>query len=291
MCRFVAYQGHAVLLADLLYRPRHSLVAQSYNAEQMSQPFNGDGFGIGWYPATLAPFPCVVRTATPAWASQALQLLSLSIEATRVFAHVRAATPGLAVQESNSHPFRHGRFLFMHNGTVRGFRHLRRRLQESLADWAFESIEGTTDSEHAFALFLDEVGEPEAERTPRQLRAALVRVLARLTTLAHEARVTDAMTCNFAVTDGRATVVTRFARGAAPASLYYTTGRRYECPEADGVVHGGAEERPALALVASEPLTGQGDGWREVPAGHTLTIAPDLSVELQPIELESPTTG
>jgi hypothetical protein len=50
VCRFVAYQGHPVLLADLLYRPRHSLVAQSYRAETMSQPFNGDGFGVGWYP-------------------------------------------------------------------------------------------------------------------------------------------------------------------------------------------------------------------------------------------------
>ena len=55
MCRFVAYQGHPVLLADLLYRPRHSLVAQSTGSEEMSQTMNGDGFGVGWYSPRSTP--------------------------------------------------------------------------------------------------------------------------------------------------------------------------------------------------------------------------------------------
>jgi ergothioneine biosynthesis protein EgtC len=285
MCRFVAYQGRPVLLADLLYRPRHSLVVQSFDAEQMSQPFNADGFGVGWYAPESAPFPCVVRSPTPAWASHALQSLALGVRAPRVFAHVRAATPGLAVQESNTHPFHHGRFLFMHNGAVKGFRHVRRRLQQKLADWAFESIEGSTDSEHAFALFLDEVGEPEAERDAAELRAALVAVLRRLTELTRAARVTDAMTCNFAVTDGRSTVACRFARGfPEPSSLYWSAGARYECVGDDGDVVGQWGPNTGVVIVASEPLTRHAEDWREVPSQHTLTVGPDLSVELHPIE-------
>lgn len=288
MCRFLAYQGHPVLLADLLYRPRHSLVAQSVHAEQMSQPFNGDGFGVGWYPEELRPFPCVLRTTQPAWASHALESLAHTIRTGRVFAHVRAASPGLAVQESNSHPFRHGRFMFMHNGTIKGFRHLRRRLQQGLSDWAWESIEGTTDSEHAFALWLDALGEPEAERSAEELRAALLCALRRLVELAAATHTTDTMACNFALTDGRSTVVCRYARGLEPASLYVSAGSQYECIEQDGDV---LDAVPAaggphgVVIVASEPLTRHADDWALIPANHTLTIDPERRVTLHAIDL------
>lgn len=283
MCRFVAYQGSPVLLADLLYRPRHSLVAQSYRAERMSQPFNGDGFGVGWYPPEMAPFPCLVRTATPAWASQTLASLSVGISTTRVFAHVRAASPGLAIQESNSHPFQHGRFLFMHNGTVKGFRSIRRRLQQSLPDWAWESIQGTTDSEHAFALFLAELGEPEAERSTAELRDALVRVLARLEALLDERGANPALSCNFAVTDGRSTVVCRHARSMESGTLYYSAGGRYQCVEEDGDMIDPDTANPQVAIVASEPLTRRLEDWRELPAHHVLSIGPGLELAVSPI--------
>jgi predicted glutamine amidotransferase len=283
MCRFVAYQGHPVLLADLLYRPRHSLVAQSYRAERMSQPFNADGFGVGWYPEEIAPFPCLVRTATPAWASQTLASLSAGISASRVFAHVRAASPGLAVQENNSHPFQHGRFLFMHNGTVKGFRSIRRPLQQSLPDWAWESIQGTTDSEHAFALLLAELGEPEADRTTGELRDALVRVLGRLQALLAERSANPAMACNFAVTDGRSTVVSRFAQGMESGTLHYSTGRRYECVDEDGDMIEATTPSPRVVIVASEPLTRRAEDWREIPANHVLSIGPALELTISPV--------
>lgn len=283
MCRFVAYQGPPVLLADLLYRPRHSLVAQSYRAERMSQPFNGDGFGIGWYPAELAPFPCLIRTATPAWASDNLASLALAISSPRVFGHVRAASPGLAVQETNTHPFQHGRFLFMHNGTVKGFRVIRRPLQQSLADWAFESIQGTTDSEHAFALFLDAVGEPEARKTTAELRDALVTVLRRLVTLVRSTGATDAMACNFAVTDGVSTVACRYSRRLAAGSLHYSAGERYQCVDEDGDMLSPDAPDPRVVIVASEPITRRPEDWREIPANHTFAVGPDLAPELRPI--------
>jgi predicted glutamine amidotransferase len=287
MCRFVAYQGHPVLLADLLYRPRHSLVAQSYRAETMAQPFNADGFGVGWYPAEMAPFPCVVRTTTPAWASHNLANLGVAITSARVFAHVRAASPGLAVQESNSHPFQHGRFLFMHNGTVKGFRTIRRRLQQSLPDWAWESIQGTTDSEHAFALFLSELGEPEAERSTAEVRDALLRVLSRLSRLAAETGASPAMSCNFAVTDGRSTVVCRYGREVAPGTLHYAAGRRYECVDEDGDVLGTDARDPSVVIVASEPLTRRSEDWHELPLDSVLSIGPGLELELERIPLDT----
>jgi len=285
MCRFVAYQGHPVLLADLLYRPLHSLVRQSMSAEQMSQPFNGDGFGIGWYPEALRPFPCVVKTATPAWASRNIESVALATVSDVVFGHVRAASPGLAVQESNSHPFQHGRFLFMHNGTVRGFKRIRRALQQSLSDWAFESIEGTTDSEHAFALLLDSIGEPEADLTAAQLRAALVKSIERLRALARAASVTQAMALNLAVTDGRSTVAARYAHDIpqGPATLYYSAGLRYRCDGDDGDMEAVIDGAPGVVMVASEPVTRRAEDWLPIPPNHTLTIGPDRLPRLEAI--------
>jgi glutamine amidotransferase len=281
VCRFVAYQGHPVLLADLLYRPRHSLVAQSYRAETMSQPFNADGFGVGWYPPEMSPFPCVVRTITPAWASHNLASLSQAISSSRVFAHIRAASPGLAVQETNSHPFQHGRYLFMHNGTVKGFRAIRRRLQQSLPDWAWESIQGTTDSEHAFALFLAELGEPEADRTTAELRDAVLRVLFRLQDLLDASGASPALSCNFAVTDGRSTVVCRYSREMGSGTLYYSGGERYECVDQDGDMLGTESPHPRVVIVASEPLTRRPEDWHELPPNHVLSVG--LQLEVSPI--------
>jgi len=285
MCRFVAYQGHPVLLADLLYKPRHSLVRQSLHAEQMSQPFNADGFGIGWYPAEFRPFPVVLRSPTPAWATRNFESLAHATVSERVFAHVRAASPGLAVQESNTHPFRHGRFLFMHNGMVRSFARVRRRLQQSLGDWAFESIEGTTDSEHAFALFLDEVGEPEADLDADGLREALVGAIARIVELTRQAGASETMALNFAVSDGRSTIVSRYARDLekGPASLHYSAGSRYRCEGEDGEMEPAGAEPPAVVIVASEPLTRHPEDWVAIPPNHTLSLGPDLRPRLAEI--------
>ncbi|MGW5523142.1 hypothetical protein [Gordonia sp. NPDC003950] len=64
MCRWLAYCGSPIHLEDLLTRPSHSLVDQSFEARQLyllpgsptatmfrnhAWPTNGDGFGFGWY--------------------------------------------------------------------------------------------------------------------------------------------------------------------------------------------------------------------------------------------------
>jgi predicted glutamine amidotransferase len=282
----VAYQGHPVLIADLLYRPRHSLVQQSQHSELLSQTFNADGFGVGFFTPN-DPTPCVVRSTAPAWSNRSMESLSRRLYSKCIFAHVRAASPGLPVQITNCHPFGHGRFLFMHNGTVERFRFIKRRLQNVLSDAAWEMIEGGTDSEHAFALLLDSIGTPDAEPSTAELRAALVATIRRLIGLACDAGVSDAMTCNFAVTDGVSTVVSRFAHHAAreAASLYWSAGGRYVCEGEDGDMlpsEGGLAE---AVIVASEPLTRRTEDWTLLPENHTIAIAPDRSVTLEAIEI------
>ena len=285
MCRFIAYQGDPVLIADLLYRPRHSLVRQSMTAEQMSQTFNADGFGIGFY-TDDQPTPCVVRSTVPAWANRGLENLAYRIHSRVVFGHVRAASHGLPVQDTNTHPFSNGRYQFMHNGWIGSFRSIKRALQSSLGDVAWGAIEGTTDSEHAFALVIDELGGSDASATPADLRAAVVRAIARIRELDVATGSPRPMVCNFAITDGTTTVVSRFSANAAkPASLFYSAGDSYrvhgdDCdmvPSVDGVY--------GAMMVASEPLTRQPEDWVEIPDNHTITIARDNTVVVEPILL------
>ena len=51
MCRWLAYTGSPVLLEELLYKPQHSLIAQSMHSTLGAEATNGDGFGVGWYGA------------------------------------------------------------------------------------------------------------------------------------------------------------------------------------------------------------------------------------------------
>jgi len=284
MCRFVAYQGHSVILSDLLYRPRHSLVAQSSTSEEMSQTFNGDGFGVGWYAPEIDGEPCVLKAAIPAWSNTNAKSLSTKIRSGLVFAHIRGASPGMSVQQTNCHPFSSGPFLFMHNGSVDHFSKIRRKLQQGLSDRAFESIQGTTDSEHAFAVFLDQIGDPEAPRTPADLRKALVATIARLADLARGVDPSSCLYLNFAVTDGVATVVSRCSVGAIQAaSLHHSAGTRYVVDGEDGDMLGTDATAFGAVMVASEPLTRRPEDWNAVPQNHTLTIDSALRVGVDPI--------
>ncbi len=285
MCRFIAYQGHPVLIADFLYRPRHSLVRQSMRAELMSQPFNADGFGIGFY-TEGEDKPCIVRTCAPAWSNRGMESIAQRLSSSRVFAHIRAASPGLPVQDTNCHPYGHGRFQFMHNGDLSNFRRFKRQLQNRLSDSAWEAIEGSTDSEHAFALFIDQAGGSQADLAASGLRHAIVGVLAQLMELDAQSGPPGSLICNFAVSDGRSTVVSRFAsRSESPASLFYSVGSRYLLDGEDGDMLPLEGDRHDAVMVASEPITRRPEDWMELPLNHTLSIAAGGEICIEPIQL------
>ena len=124
MCRWLAYSGSPVQLEDLLYKPDNSLVMQSKHARMGVETTNGDGFGVGWYgPAGI---PGVYHSTEPAWNDRNLRELSAQPSRPRLRAHPR--DHGSAVQQTNCHPFRHGRWLWMHNGLIADFPAVKRDL-------------------------------------------------------------------------------------------------------------------------------------------------------------------
>jgi len=127
MCRWMAYFGDPILADDLLFRPEHSIIDQSLHARLGGVTTNGDGFGIGWYPNGGGTAPAVFKGTHPAWNDRNLREVATQIHTPLLFAHVRASS-GTPVQRSNCHPFRHGRWLWMHNGSLAGFDKVKRDL-------------------------------------------------------------------------------------------------------------------------------------------------------------------
>ena len=287
MCRFLCYLGPEILLTDLIYRPKNSLILQSYKSRERKEPLNGDGFGVGWYAPVDDPQPCLFTSITPAWSNDNLRRLSEHIKSGCFFAHVRAASPGMKVSELNCHPFQHGRYLWMHNGTIEGFWQIRRRLRESLPDRLYNMIEGTTDSEHAFAVFLALLGDGNRERSAREIGHALVQTVVRLESLTAETSRRAPSYYNFAVTDGRNVAAIRYISDPTvePASLYYAAGRKYEC--ADGVCRlTDCEPNQRAVVIASERLSEDCDHWFRVAPNHLLTVDEQLNANVELIQIQ-----
>jgi glutamine amidotransferase len=120
----------------------------------------------------------VFTSVVPAWNSANLHRLAAKISSSLVFAHVRAAYPGMPVSEENCHPFQAGRYMFMHNGGIAGFVQIRRKLLETLSDECYNRVESFhSDSAVCFAVFMHQLGCAKQPRTPNHLRLVMERTI------------------------------------------------------------------------------------------------------------------
>lgn len=262
MCRFVVYRGKPVPLAHVISEPEHSLVVQSYQPKEMTAgTVNVDGFGVGWYNRALAPTPCVYTSIIPIWSDRNLPGLSRHIASDCIMANVRSATTGFGLDQSNCQPFVHGRLAFMHNGFIENSRQgLLRKIRDALRDEYYQHIQGSTDSEHIFALVLNFLHG--REYTQQTLAQALRETVAQL--LAWTQGQQMHMALNIVLTDGENVVALRFAN-SSPAPSLYSLRNSTAFPEA--------------VVIASEKLSAE-PGWTAVPEGHVMTFSGTLDVHM-----------
>ncbi|MEZ4414393.1 MAG: class II glutamine amidotransferase [Gemmatimonadota bacterium] len=276
MCRFTLYLGPPIRLSSLLLEPAHSLIRQSTHSREREEPLNGDGFGVGWYAPELTPEPAVFRSITPAWNNRNLANLARVVTAPCILAHVRAATQLSGVNEANCHPFRYGPLLCMHNGDVGGFGAVRRPLLASVSDEAFGNVFGSTDSEHVFALIIDELGRhPEALLGAARLADAVRSAIWRVVDLVADHGDGAPSYLNVAISDGQSAVVSRFSTDTrhGPESLYVYRGELYAPDRGRGAPPEALAGGPSV-VVSSERLTDD-PAWEEVPANHLIVVEPD----------------
>jgi glutamine amidotransferase len=214
----------------------------------------GDGFGLGWYGAQAEPG--VYREVRPAWSDENLKHLCRHISAHLFFAHVRAAT-STPTTRPNCHPFIHGRFMFMHNGSLGDWDLIRRQVEALIPDADYRARIGTTDSEAAFlAMFGAGIDtDPVGALTKTVARIA---DLIRLSGTEREFRFTSALT------DGETLYAVRYALPEKAANTLYV------------------REREGDVVIASEPLDPGREGWREVPPSSLVIAQPGKRVRIEP---------
>jgi predicted glutamine amidotransferase len=261
MCRWLAYTGNPLQLETVLFNAKHSLIDQSLHSQLGQTTTNGDGFGIGWY-GHPTDIPFRYRCIQPAWSDRNLREAARAIRAPLFVAHIRAAT-GTPSQETNCHPFRYGRWLFMHNGLVRNFPVVRRDLMLAIDPELFPSIEGSTDSEVLFFLALTFGLE-----------------LAPVTALEHD--IDEPLNMTVCATDGEQIVAVRYSSERQSRSLFHSTSFRH--------LHELYPDDPRIAavgdnafLVLSEPLSDLPGWWEEIPES-TAVVARGGEIDQYPFE-------
>lgn len=259
MCRWLAYTGSSIPLEALLFNARHSLIDQSMSSRTPAIPTNGDGFGIGWYGRHEQPG--LFRSVRPAWNDCNLRELAAHIEAPLFLAHVRA-TSLATIQETNCHPFRFGRWLFVHNGEIAQFDLIRRDLMLAVAPHLFNGIQGTTDSELMFYLALT-FG---LEKDPL---GAVERMTGFVEKVGRGHGVADCVCMTLGISDRQRIYVVRYASDGDAPSLFHSRDRE-DLHRLDPNLHGriSLETR----VIVSEPVGDKASAWVSIPQGTAMIV-------------------
>lgn len=287
MCRFLMYVGEPIHLSSLITEPEHSLIHQSIHSLERDEPLNGDGFGVAWYAPEVHSDAVLFRSITPAWSNQNLRHLSKAIKSRCVLAHVRAASAGLSVSESNTHPFVCGPYAFMHNGLLANYWHHRRDLLGLLDERHYELVRGTTDTECLFVHVLQDLAQ-SGSVTAEQMATSLEKSIGKILSELGRKGVNEPSYINAVLSDGREAVACRYTNAAnqqAP-SLHLHTGQLYTCRSGKPELVEAHEDEHSV-IISSEPLT-RDASWQVVPGNSIVTIDARRNVSVRAINIEAP---
>jgi glutamine amidotransferase len=255
MCRWLAYRGTPVLLEDLVLKPKYSLIDQSLHSRLGVETTNGDGFGIGWYGDDVES-PALFKSVEPAWNDWNLREIAGHVKSGLVFAHIRAST-GTPVQSTNCHPFRYGKWMWMHNGSLAQFHDVKRELMLAVDPSLYNRIDGSTDSETFFFLALTFGLEDDPP-------AAVARAVGFVEDVGRRNGIEFPVQGTVATSDGDKLWAFRYSTEGKSRSLFFSTklaDLRERYPD-NPMFHELSDE---TRIVVSEPLGDLEGAWNEVP--------------------------
>ncbi|MBL8916574.1 MAG: class II glutamine amidotransferase [Archangium sp.] len=243
MCRIFAVRSNQPIAVESAFDGLRELAAE-----------HKDGWGIARFEPGVEPH-IEMRVDTAENCPRFIERGREYVQSLAV--HIRLASVG-TVHERNNHPFSAGKWVFMHNGTLKRFKTdeaLRSRFDAEI-DPSLRAFRGETDSERCFALFRTYLGGGNSDA---EVRTALTRVFRFAEAQCDDATEGKRSAMNFLVTDG-----TRFFCTRRDRTLFATTS-------AD------------VASIASEKLKLAGAEWREVPNDHLVTIDEQLKLSIEAI--------
>lgn len=187
----------------------------------------------------------------------------------------------------------------MHNGGIAGWKHLKRLLGDAVGDRWYNGVQGNTDSEWAFALFLDclekDGQDPDDEACAKNgfghavLRSAMRKTIERINCFVaaipaakrEEEGIDTISLLNFAVADGHSVVCSKYvsSKTEAAASLYFSSGTNWKFTGETGQYKMERRDKGAdIVLVASEPLTFERGRLQQTPLGESVVPVSDMQL-------------
>ena len=278
MCRLYGFRTNELTKVECtLVHAQNALLIQSRS--DLRGVSHADGWGIAYY---ADGNPEIERRGRAAYRDIHFSATAERIYAKTVLAHIRRATVGGASMH-NTHPFRLGRWLFAHNGTITAFEKIRTQMEKETESHLQKRRQGSTDSEQAFLWLLSRmvragIDLQETGCDLELLMQLLREGVSRLADWCEQAGAKKAPRLNFLLTEGTVLVGSRWNN-----TLNWAERQGIHDCEICGIPHTHHDEREKYraVVVASEPITHE--GWREVPEAHVLGIDQDISTRLQPI--------
>ncbi len=249
MCRLFGFRSSVpAAVHPSLVTEKNSLVQQSREHK--------DGWGIASYEAGEQPL--VAHGLGPAYCDPDFERVSSRVSSRTVVAHLRLASVG-RVEKRNAHPFLHGRWCFVHNGTVRNFARHQAEVESLIRPDLLTRIQGATDSERCFYLFLTRLAKLQSLEGPacvEKVACALAETMGLVSAITDEPGE-QRSSMNFLVTNGDVMVATRRNRTLFLSDTAPETGKRPHRAHSGAPAPGTQLEQFVLA---SEQLSGE-DHW------------------------------
>jgi len=274
MCRLFGFRSNVTSRA-------HRSLVEAENALVEQSNLHPDGWGIGYF---IQQDAYILKSEEPAHESERFRLASSRLQSHAFVVHVRRATVG-SKDYMNSHPFRFGRWILAHNGTIFSFDKLRDWMVARIRPEQQPLIFGTTDSEHLFHYLLSAMAEQGVDPTghghidchvaARALRDAVDALYVQAQGVAAE----DHPIVNFILTNGD----TFFAMRAGK-ELYLSTQKvvcrdAETCPEPRKVCLEALRPDPHVNhLIVSSEQIGEEDIWEPLEQGQLVWLDSDFEL-------------
>ncbi len=289
MCRILTYLGKPILVEELLYKPDNSFIQQSYNPKYMSHLLNLAGFGIAaWDHTSHNPLcPYLYKTPQLPFYDGNLRNLASKISPYCLLAHLRGVSyhEEQIVSIQNVHPFSFPKsnVVLAHNGSLSHFEMMRYDLLEYIKPDYKNHINGTTDSEWIYGVFLSQLPSPIGMYETEDIIKAVLETLRILQRVRQKRNIKVNSPVNLFITNGEFIAATRFvldygwpaadgvlSTHAGYHSLWYTYGDSYGLYDNEYKMKESTTKKSII--IASEPLTEDTTTWLEVPE-YTLIVA------------------
>jgi predicted glutamine amidotransferase len=268
MCRLVGWVSRPGLTL------RSVLGEESFAAFAQLSRIHADGWGIAYASDGEV---AIEKSTTCAFTDPAFHTVASDVATEAGIAHLRWATPGLPVELSNTHPFRHGQTAFAHNGAIHPLDQISQLLP---ASW-HARLSGTTDSEHYFLALMAEVDDDGAD-----IPTAVARVADRV------ARTYAANSLNAMLLTSTALYVVNCHDPSVQPSL-----PTLSAPTVEGLVAAIEEDAPyfdlryrrtrsAVVVASSGFAQPEGGGWRPL-ANNSMLIVNRETLTVQEIALDA----